>query len=56
MDKCSPVEMRKNLCLVDEFVKAGIDFVAIPALSDSDKAALINQQNTALTKAIESCE
>lgn len=41
--KCSPIEMRKNLLLVDAFKQAGIDFVAVPVLSDKHKAELLVQ-------------
>ena len=41
MERCSPVEMRKNLQVVDQFRKAGIDFVAIPVMDDEHKAELI---------------
>ena len=41
MERCSPVEMRKNLELVAEFTKVGIDFVAIPVKSKGHKKQLI---------------
>lgn len=44
MDKCSPVEMRKNLEVVDQFKRHGIDFVAIPARDDDHKNELIAQR------------
>ena len=43
MNKCSPVEMRKNLLAVDEFRKHMIDFVVIPVKSEKHKAELIAQ-------------
>ena len=43
MNKCSPVEMRKNLDAVAAFKLHGIDFVAIPVKSVYHKAQLIAQ-------------
>ena len=43
MEKCSPVEMRKNLLIVDELRKAGIDFVAVPVINEAQKDHLLNQ-------------
>lgn len=43
MDKCSPVEMRKNLMIVDHLKRCGMDFVAIPARDQSHKGELIAQ-------------
>jgi len=43
MDRCDPVEMRKNLEVVGQLKKAGIDFVAIPAKDKDHKAQLIAQ-------------
>ncbi len=42
MNRCSPVEMRKNLQVVEAFEKLGIDFVVIPAKDESHKEELIN--------------
>lgn len=36
MERCSPVEMRKSLEVVESFKNAGIRFVAIPVLNDDD--------------------
>jgi hypothetical protein len=47
---CSPVEMRKNLILVDALRKSGMDFVAIPVLSDEHKEELLKQVKTNLSK------
>lgn len=41
MNKCSPVEMRKNLETVEQFKKNGIDFVVIPVKSETHKIELI---------------
>ena len=43
MNKCSPVEMRKNLDVVEQFKQAGIDFVPMPVTDESHKAKLIMQ-------------
>lgn len=40
MEKCSPVEIRKNLESVKAFEDAGIDFVAVPAKNQSHKNSL----------------
>ncbi len=39
-ERCSPLEMRKNLSTVYNFEKAGIDFVAMPVLNEEDKKVL----------------
>ncbi len=41
MDKCSPVEMRKALELVDVFKKTGIRFVPMPVFDDEDHAKTV---------------
>lgn len=43
MNKCSPVEMRKNLKVVDEFKRYGIDFVAVAVKSPEHKKELVAQ-------------
>lgn len=43
MERCSPVEMRKNLEVVEQFRKAGIDFVSIPVRNDDHKKELLIQ-------------
>ena len=43
MEKCSPVEMRKNLLIVDRLREAGIDFVAVPVINEDQKKQLLNQ-------------
>lgn len=48
MEKCSPVEMRKNLEIVESFKKIGMDFVAIPARDEDHKNELITQCNAVL--------
>ena len=48
MDKCSPVEMRKNLKVVEQFKKYGIDFVAVPVKDQDHKNLLIHMGNEAL--------
>lgn len=34
IERCSPVEMRKNLETVEAFKRAGLDFVAIPVINN----------------------
>ena len=41
MDRCSPVEMRKNLEVVEGFKKHGIDFVVIPVRNPEHKNELV---------------
>ncbi len=48
--KCHPVEMRKNLLLVNTFKEVGLDFVAIPVLNDEHKAELLKLVQENLTK------
>ena len=48
MERCGPVEMRKNLMLVDELRRAGIDFVPIPAVDEAHKRRLITQSQSVL--------
>jgi sulfopyruvate decarboxylase TPP-binding subunit len=43
MNKCSPIEMRKNLEVVESLKNAGIDFVCIPVKNESHKDDLIAQ-------------
>lgn len=50
MDKCSPVEMRKNLEVVNLFTKAGIDFVPIPAKNKEHKQELIEKMQKIMTE------
>ena len=45
MNQCSPVEMRKNLAVVEQFRKIGIDFVAIPVKNDDHKNEMIQYGN-----------
>lgn len=40
MKRASPVDLRKAKCLVEEFVRAGIDFVPIPVIDQDDKNEL----------------
>lgn len=42
MERCSPVDMRKNLETVEAFKGAGIDFVPIPVSSEFSKLDLLN--------------
>ena len=52
MDRCNPVEMRKNLMVVEQFKKAGIDFVAVPIKSEDHKNEMIAYVNEVLEEII----
>ena len=41
MNKCSPIEMRKNLDVAEHLKNAGIDFVCVPAKNQAHKDELI---------------
>ena len=41
MNRASSVDIRNALAVVNTLVKAGIDFVPVPVLSDEDKALLV---------------
>jgi hypothetical protein len=41
MVRCSPVDMRKNLEVVEQFKRYGIDFVAVPVRNGDHKNELI---------------
>ena len=41
MNRASSVDIRNALAVVNTLVKAGIDFVPVPVLSDEDKAILV---------------
>ena len=43
MNKCSPVDMRKNLEAVEVLRKAGIDFVPVPVTDNQSKNSLLDQ-------------
>lgn len=43
MNQCSPAEMRKNLEVVEQLRKHGIDFVVIPVKDAEHKKQLIAQ-------------
>lgn len=42
MNRASPALLRQSLEVANTYAKAGIDFVCIPVLSESDRAKLIN--------------
>ena len=48
MNRCSPAEMRKNLQVVEQFKKYGIDFVAVPVRDEDHKNELIALGNEVL--------
>jgi len=55
-NRCSPVEMRKNLEIVDTFKRNGIDFVAIPVIDKRHKNKLIEQGRKVFDDMIENEE
>lgn len=48
MAKCSPVEMRKNLEIVNALSSAGMDFVAIPVIDNEHKQQLLSFMESTL--------
>lgn len=56
MNRCSPVEMRKNLVMVETFKKEGIDFVAIPASERMTKEALLSLCDRQLESLVDEIE
>lgn len=56
MKKCSPVEMRKNLVIVDQLRMAGIDFVPVPVKSQEHKYELIVLVQNAFEELLKDCE
>ena len=41
MNRAHPTDLRKALEIANALMKAGIDFVPVPVLSDEDKAILV---------------
>ena len=56
MNQCSAPEMRKNLQVVDQLKKAGIDFVCIPCKDSDHKNELINMGNEIFEAMLEVAE
>ena len=50
MEKCSPVEMRKNLAVVEQLSTVGIDFVVMPVKDPLHKQQLIAQAQAILAE------
>lgn len=50
MKKASPVELRKALTLVKDLTDAGILFVPIPVINDTDRIELANKLEDQLIK------
>lgn len=50
MKKATPIEMRKQLEMVDAMKRAGIKFVPMPALDGTDREELINEMFSRLDK------
>jgi len=49
MNKCSPVEMRKALQIVEAFRAAGIRFVPMPVSDDSEYAEAVSKMQEKLS-------
>ena len=43
MKRCDSVQMRKNLELVDEMARAGMDFFPVPVVSEEHRKQLASQ-------------
>lgn len=56
MEKCSPVETRKNLESARALSSIGVDFVCIPVSSIAGKNELIAQGNDALESILSEVE
>lgn len=56
MERCSPVEMRKNLEIVNQMKLAGIDFVAIPVCNSEEKTQYLEIMQNQLDKILAECE
>lgn len=56
MKQCTPVEMRKNLEIVDVFVRSGMDFVVVAAKGPKHKKELIEMGNKILEEILEAEE
>lgn len=50
MEKTTPIEMRKQLEMVDAMKRAGIGFVPMPVLDDADREELMNEMFSRLDK------
>ena len=50
MNRASAVDILNALAVVNTLVKAGIDFVPVPVLSDEDKAILVRDVKMRLTQ------
>ena len=46
--RCTPVQMRKALEMVEALKQSGVEFIPVPVLNDEDRAKLINIANTRL--------
>lgn len=40
-NRCSPVQMRKSLEMVEMLKQAGIEFVPVPVIGNADRSALL---------------
>ena len=56
MERCSQIEMRKNLLVVQKYSDLGLDFVVIPAKSPEHKLKLTREANSALEEIVSKVE
>ena len=56
MNRCSPVTMRKALVIVNELKAQGIEFVALPVVSNDDREYLTGELQRRLDVLIEESE
>ena len=50
MNRAAPVDLRRALEIAHDLVKAGLDFIPVPVLSDEDKAILVRDVEMRLTQ------
>lgn len=56
MFKCSPIDARKNLEAANVMANNGIDFVAVPVISQADKDDLQEQVQTRFDQLVATAE
>lgn len=56
MNRATPVSLRSSLEAAHTFANAGIDFVCVPVLSESDRIDLVNQAAARFEQLIQNAE
>lgn len=56
MNRASPADLRKAMEMANALTKAGIRFVCMPADSDAEHAALLNQADQRLEQMAQEAE